>query len=323
MYADFLGFLLTQKELMTKDPNATFDPSVALDLCHVTVAPPTIKTVRGVIEEYHWFIRIAEKAGATWVLRERDFERPGLKLVGGLQSPPDDATYEDLGLMRGAGIIFMTLAYQGLSRFGGGFAEPDEHLTCRGEDLLEAMSAVGMSLDLAHVGETTARDALDYIEARSLPLRVVATHTGCQAVYHYDRNLPDDILERVAALDGLVGIATLTFALHESDNTLGPFRRHLDHAIEICGEDHVAIGTDGIYKTIDLREQEAIFAMMKAKIDPGNILRARFPDQPVELNSASRMAIIKDVLFDAGIHPATVEKLCGDNLFAFLRSVLS
>jgi membrane dipeptidase len=321
-YADFMGFLLTQKELMTKAPDAKFDSANWLDLCHVTVAPPFAKTVEAISAEFDWLRGIAASQDAQFVTEKDDLDRTGLKLVGGLQYPPEDVTLADLKRFREQGILFSTLAYAEESPFGGGFATPDAPLTEKGKTLILNMAEAGMVLDLAHAGWRTAREALDFIDRGHLWIPVAASHTGCAAVYNFNRNLPDDVLVRIAGHDGFVGIATLTFMLDEKDNRLEPFYAHLAHALELLGTERVAIGSDGIYKQIDLEEQGKIFAMMKERIDPKGIFRARFPDQPVKLNSPARMIKLAVRLLDFGIKAETVKKVVGENLFRFLSEVL-
>lgn len=300
-----LAFLLTQREIFSRNVGHRMVRPL-LDICHATAVPPIAPylTVSKIAEETVWF-------------REQVCER-GPKVILGLQHPPLDANANDLEFFRDSlGIVFSTIAYQGLNRFGGGFAEPTAQLTWEGRNFLEMMSDAGMILDLSHAGRRTAHEVSHFVWQAGLELPIVATHTGCYGVYPHDRNLPDVVLREIANTGGIVGIYTMTFGLHESDNSIAPFIAHVRHAVNLLGEDAVVVGSDGIYQTLDLEEQCKLFLTMKDKIDPDGKFKARFPADPVELNTPDRMTVIENAL--AGIFPASVvEKIIGGNAHRFL-----
>jgi membrane dipeptidase len=74
---------------------------------------------------------------------------------------------------------------------------------------------------------------------------VACTHTFCLALAKHDRGKPDDLLRAVADAGGYVGLLTVPFFISDRpDVTLEAVMNHLEHAIEVCGIDHVGIGTD-------------------------------------------------------------------------------
>lgn len=302
--ADFQAFLLPQHELMGKNGFLAVDATVELDACLVTSAPPFVKTVDGITKEHLWLREIlakqVEKVPACYF---------------GIQHPPEDATVDSLLKLKSLGIRFMTLAYELANVYGGGFATPEVCLTKRGEQFLEDMAAVGMVLDLSHAGHQTARDALKHIRTHNLPLRVVATHTACYAVYQHKRNLPDDVLAGIADRGGIVGIVTGTWMLDASDNTLHPFVKHVEYAVNLLGPQHVAIGSDGVYQKLNAEEEQKRFTMLKEKIDARGNFNARYPEHPVELNRPDRMSVIvNELLIQKDLPPEAVRAVAGKNL---------
>ena len=129
-----------------------------------------------------------------------------------------------------------------------------------GREVVREMNRVGMLIDLSHAGEKTFYDVL---ECSTKPVAV--THACCRALCDHPRNLTDDQLRAIAAKDGVVqctmyhGFLALPPADDNSGNfgaeavtatgtyeppTLHTFIDHLEHMIEVCGIDHVGIGSD-------------------------------------------------------------------------------
>jgi microsomal dipeptidase-like Zn-dependent dipeptidase len=122
-------------------------------------------------------------------------------------------------------------------------------------------------------------------------------------------------------MNGIVGLYTLTFGLDAEDDSLKPFVRHFAHAVDLLGPEIVAIGSDGVYQSLDPAQQASLFAMLKEKIDPRGNFKARFPDQPEVLNTPYRMDRIMDRLLGEGFSETTVQSIIGKNAERFLEKV--
>ena len=91
---------------------------------------------------------------------------------------------------------------------------------------------------------------------------------------------------------------------------------HVVHAINVCGADHVGIGSDGaIQKTVLTAEQKIAFDQDEAKRKKLGIAAPeedRYPYVP-DLNGPDHMEVIATELAKRGQPTAVIEKVLGAN----------
>ena len=99
---------------------------------------------------------------------------------------------------------------------------------------------------------------------------------------------------------------------------------HLVHAINVCGADHVGIGSDGaVQKVILTDEQKAAFeadAAQRKKLGIGAPGEDRFPYLP-DLNGPDHMQVIAMELAKRGQPSAVIEKVLGANFQRVLGDI--
>jgi membrane dipeptidase len=146
------------------------------------------------------------------------------------------------------GVRICQLTYNLRTRFGDGCLERrDGGLSRLGVALVERLNHVGVLVDLSHCSDLTTLDAVD---VSSKPVAV--THSSARAISGHARGKPDQVLATVANKGGFVGVLLVPFFIVPANPggtisgnaTLDDVVRHVQHFINVAGEDAVGIGTD-------------------------------------------------------------------------------
>lgn len=129
-------------------------------------------------------------------------------------------------------------------RNGRQLPPPVTGLTDLGRELVYECQQLGIVVDVSHL---TPRGFWDVVECSTRPF--VATHSSVHAICDQARNLTDDQLKAVADADGVVGINFFVCflrpdKLRDPDTPLELVLQHIDYAVKLIGDRHVAIGTD-------------------------------------------------------------------------------
>jgi len=225
-----------------------------------------------------------------------------------------DGKLERIAEFSARGVRVMQLSYNKPSPFASGVLtpQPSSGLTALGRDAIARMNALGVSLDLSHADE---KSTLDAIAASSKP--VLVTHAGCDAVYSHPRNKSDAVLRAVAAKEGVVGIYELSFLVKSpAQPKLDDYIAHMKHALDVCGEDHVGIGSDALMMPFDTsRESMAAWNKDIAERKASGVGAPGEGPPPfvIGLNRPDRSALIAAALSKRGYSDRVVEKVLGSN----------
>ncbi len=138
---------------------------------------------------------------------ERAFR--GGKIASLLGAEGGHTIVDDLAVLRmyhALGVRYLTLTHNVHTAWADCAALPARRggLTPFGEEVVREMNRLGMLVDLSHVAPETMDDALRVSEAP-----VIFSHSSARALTDVPRNVPDDILRRVATNGGVVMVTFL------------------------------------------------------------------------------------------------------------------
>lgn len=105
-----------------------------------------------------------------------------------------------LRIMYRLGVRYMTLTHNVATNWADAHRDEKHNgLTDFGKEVVREMNRLGMFIDISHVSVKTMNDALDVSTAP-----VIASHSGARGVNDHTRNVPDDVLKRVAKNGGVI-----------------------------------------------------------------------------------------------------------------------
>ena len=219
------------------------------------------------------------------------------------------------------GVRIIQLTYNDRNIIGDGCLEPgDAGLSAYGRQVVEQMNRLGVAVDLSHCGTQTTADGI--ATSTKPPL---ITHSGCREVYRHPRSKEDRELKAMADKGGVVGIFFMPFIGEGSGApTVEMLMRQINHAVKVCGADHVGIGSDLSTTPIDetpeyLREHKTFVTGRASRgISAPDEMRPLFIP---ELNHPRRLEGVAAAMAKHGHSATVIEKVIGGNFHRVLKDI--
>jgi membrane dipeptidase len=232
----------------------------------------------------------------------------------------DDAARVDI--FADLGVRVVQLTYNLRNPLGDGSIVPEGRgLTDFGRQVVDRLNARRVMVDLSHSGRQICLDAARYSKQ---PISI--NHTGCRALTDLPRNKTDEELKLVAEKGGFVGIYFMPFLTLSGHARAVDVVAHIEHAVNVCGEDHVGIGTDGGTTPIDDLEaykvalsKEHDERVAKGIAAPGE--RADTHPFVDDLRGPDQFRKLYGLLAARGHRPARIEKILGGNFVRYARDI--
>jgi membrane dipeptidase len=312
-------------EATVMDPRAVADlKSSGLTMSHITVNnvgngagvwEATITNIARMDQAITDNPQALVKVSTTADIRHAKLEGKSAILYGTQDTSLVGADLDRLAILRGLGVRSVQLTYNSRNLSGDGSLEPgNAGLSMLGHATIARIEKEKMLVDFSHGGQRTIAEG---IAATTRP--PVISHTGCRALHDNPRNVWDAEMKACADKGGVVGIYWMPFLVPNSRPSSADLIRHMDHVKDICGEDHVSIGTDGnLSKTIindkSRAEQKKFYEDRAAQ---GIAAPGEGPDIfniVADWDGIMRYRNLADGLSKAGWTVGQVEKALGANL---------
>jgi membrane dipeptidase len=220
------------------------------------------------------------------------------------------------------GVKIIQLTYNLPNQLGdGSMGKENRGLTPFGRQVVERLNANKVMVDLSHSGTQICLDA-----ARASKQPISINHTGCRALTDLPRNKTDEELRLVAEKGGFVGIYFMPFLALDGQAHATDVVAHIEHALNVCGEDHVGIGTDGGTTQIDdLKAYAAALAKENAERRAAGISApgesATTYPFVVDLRGPDQFRKLARMLTARGHSRARIEKIMGLNFIRYAKEI--
>jgi membrane dipeptidase len=220
------------------------------------------------------------------------------------------------------GVRVFQMTYNKATQLGDGSIAPENRgLTPLGREVIAQLNESRVITDLSHSGQNTCLDAVR-VSQRPITL----SHTGCRALVDVPRNKTDEELRLVAEKGGYVGIYFSSFLRAQGPARSEDVVAHIEHALKICGEDHVGIGTDGLVSPVgDLAEyRKRQRERLEQRLKDGIAAPGENSDRPtfvVDLTGPEQFRKLAELLGKRGHSWARIEKILGGNFLRVAREV--
>lgn len=231
-------------------------------------------------------VLVRRKADLAAVMQKR---AAGSGVVAGILATegahPLEGNLDNLKRLHDAGFRMIGLHHFFDNELGGSLHGVSKGgLSPFGFQAVKAMEEMGIIIDLAHSSEQVVADML---EIATKP--IVISHTGVRGTCKSPRDLSDDSMKAIAAKGGLIGIGYWEGAV--CDYTPAGVAKAIKYAVDLVGEDHVALGSDYDGSTT------------------------------VKFDAAESIALV-DALLKAGLTQDQIRKVTGSNTIRFLQEHL-
>ncbi|MBJ6364115.1 dipeptidase [Paenibacillus sp. GCM10012307] len=260
-HCDVLSKLLGDESLSFDN-----DPTGKLDVTYERLAQ-----AGGCIQAFAIYIPEHMERGLRPVLRSVDLfyrsilSHPGIKLICSARDINEaqqagrigalltlegvDGLQEDFSALRvlfHLGVRSIGLTWNHANWAADGVLEPRQGgLTGKGRRLVKLCNELGILLDVSHL---TDKGFWELADLSSKPF--IASHSNSRAICDHPRNLTDDQIRAIIAVDGRIGITFVPWFVRKSgEATVTDVIRHIENVCELGGASHLMLGSD--YDGID------------------------------------------------------------------------
>ena len=220
------------------------------------------------------------------LLAERAAGRPAVGVIFGIEGAQAlEGDLAKLDLLEARGLRIVGLTHFSDNALGGSLHGVSKGgLTEFGRAVVSEAGRRRMIVDVAHASAKMVEDVLAQGERP-----VILSHGGFRGVCDTARNLDDDVMRKIAAHGGLIGVGYWDGAV--CDISPAGVVRAIRYGIDLVGLDHIALGSDYDGTTT-----------------------VRF--------DASELAVLTQTMLDAGFSEGEIRAVMGENALRFFAAQL-
>lgn len=274
---------------------------------------------RATIDAYPDTLTLIE-TGADLARAQR--ERKLGQIFGFQGTEPLGEDSDRISMFRKLGVRVIQLTHNRRNLVGDGAMEPgNAGLSRFGHEVVERLNADKVVVDLAHGSQRTMHEGI--LASKAPPL---ISHTGCRALSDLPRCTSDEDLRLLADHGGVAGMIFWPYLRRDTQPVAIDLVRHIEHAINVCGEDHVGIGSDTPVAPTDRTPafEKDNRAMIADMVEQGVFERGRPQDLYLfipDLNRADRYEVLAGMLAKRGHSEARIAKVMGGNFARVMAEV--
>jgi len=231
---------------------------------------------------------------------------------------------DNLDILYRLGTRCIQLTYNHRNLIGNGCLERvDGGLSDFGVQVVERMNELGIIVDLSHCGVKTSYDGIEF--SKGAP--AAFTHTMCEAlVPGHVRAKTDHQLKTMSDAGGMTGINMIGYFVGPNpgpggETNIHTYVEHIDHAVNVCGIDHVGMCTDFQVRGISTWATYENWYEPRTRVYDDRY-RLRWPSWIPELDEPQRFLYVAELLRKKGYSDDAVEKILGGNWIRYFREVI-
>lgn len=174
------------------------------------------------------------------------------------------------------GVRFMGLTWNHANWAADGVMEKrGGGLTSKGREMIQLCNELGILLDVSHL---SVAGFWELTELVTKPL--IASHSNAIEVCSHPRNLNDEQIRAIIAMDGLIGLTFVPWFIQRDKHPVKPedLLPHIERVCSLGGAEHLMFGSDfdGIDEWVDGLESPRRYQ------EWGNTLLKYYPEQLVQ-----------------------------------------
>lgn len=151
---------------------------------------------------------------------------------------------DNIKLLKDTGVKFFGLTHNGENCLGFPCSAVKEAhllpLKAFGREIVELLNSTNIYVDVSHLNYGGFMDV-----AKISQKPFVATHSASYSLCKHERNLTDEQIKIIGNSGGIIGVVFYSYFLNGTEKTeICDILRHIEHFVNVGGEDIAALGSD-------------------------------------------------------------------------------